>query len=355
MKNIKKILAAALVLVMVLCFTACHKKDEIAVRVGDVEFTSAYYMCALISADSEARAEVEENLKEGESTDDIDYFSKKIDGKKYVDWVEDRAIEKLKEAAAYKTLCKENKLELTEEQIADTTEYVSLYWNNYGYVSLFEPNGVSQNTFLQFNLDSLYSSLYFDFLYGAEGEKAISEDLLKQKLVENFVNANVLTVYFSEETDEEMAQIKSKFEGYEAALKSKKMTFEEVYHDYYANEHDNSQQETEESAPQDSHATILGSSDSSYSFVFYEEAKEMAIGEVKLFEQENSAGYFLVVKKDISKDPYYLETLDNDLRHIVADEEFKADMKEYYTPLKAEIEKSAIKPFKVKKIKYPES
>ena len=44
MKNIKRIFALALVLVMALTVTACHKKDEIAVKIGDVEFTSAYYM-----------------------------------------------------------------------------------------------------------------------------------------------------------------------------------------------------------------------------------------------------------------------------------------------------------------------
>lgn len=54
MKNIKRIIAAVLVSVMALGFTACHKKDETAVTVGKVNFTSAYYMCALINADSEA-------------------------------------------------------------------------------------------------------------------------------------------------------------------------------------------------------------------------------------------------------------------------------------------------------------
>ena len=42
MKNIKRIIAAALVSVMAFGFTACHKKDETAVTVGKVNFTSAY-------------------------------------------------------------------------------------------------------------------------------------------------------------------------------------------------------------------------------------------------------------------------------------------------------------------------
>ena len=117
MKNIKRVFALALVLFMALTVTACHKKDEIAVKIGDVEFTSAYYMCALINADSEAKAKVQEELSEDESTGDVDYYLKKIDDKDFVSWVEDTAIDYLKEIAAYKTLCKENDLEISAQAL----------------------------------------------------------------------------------------------------------------------------------------------------------------------------------------------------------------------------------------------
>ena len=354
MDKIKKISALALVFVMIFCFTACHKKDEIAVKIGDVEFTSAYYMCALISSDSEAKAEVEEQLSEDESTDDIDYYSLKIDGKKFVDWVEDRTIEKLKAVAYYKTLCKENGLELDEETVEQTESYISIYWNNYGYSQLFEPNGVSQQTFLQFNLDNEYSSLYFNFLYGKGGEKEIAEDALKTQLTDTFICADVLTVIFSEQTEEEMQAIKTKLEGYEADLKNNRKTFEEVYIDYNGSEKEDSSSDTEETKPSDKYATILGPEDSKFNFDYYDDVKEMAIGDVKLIEQENSGGYYLVVKKDISSDPYYLEYLDEDLRQIVGEEEFETETKAEYTKLEADIDKSAVSQFKVKKIKFPE-
>ncbi len=114
MKNIKRILALMLMIVVVMSVAGCHPKNEIAVTIGDLEFTSAYYMCALVTADSEAKSKVNESLTEEEqnSGEEIDYYSKKIDDKDYVKWVEDTAIEQLKKIAAYKTLCKENKLEL---------------------------------------------------------------------------------------------------------------------------------------------------------------------------------------------------------------------------------------------------
>ena len=163
MKSIKRIIAAALVSVMALSFTACHKKDENAVTVGKVKFTSAYYMCALINADSEAKSKVKESLSDSKSTTDIDYYSKKVDNKDFVKWVEDTALENLKKIAAYKTLCEENKLEISEEDKTNAETYANYYWTNYGYSSYFEPNGVGKNTYKQYMLDSYYSMNYIQF------------------------------------------------------------------------------------------------------------------------------------------------------------------------------------------------
>ena len=123
MNCFKKILAVSSVFVIAATAAACHPKDETAVTVGDVKFTSAYYMCALINADSQAKSKVKENLSDSESSTDIDYYSKKIDDKKFVDWVEDTALETLKEIAAYKTLCKENKLEVSEDEKTQAKTY----------------------------------------------------------------------------------------------------------------------------------------------------------------------------------------------------------------------------------------
>ena len=102
MKNTKRLVAVLLAIVMLLSFAGCHKKNEIAVTIGEIEFTSAYYMCALVSADAEARNLVYEALSDEEknSTAEIDYYSKKVEDKDYIKWVEDSAMDTLKEIAA---------------------------------------------------------------------------------------------------------------------------------------------------------------------------------------------------------------------------------------------------------------
>ena len=78
----------------------------------------------------------------------------------------------------------------------------------------------------------------------------------------------------------------------------------------------------------------------------------MKKGAIKLIEEED--GIVLVVKQDIKADKYYYETLDSEARHLIADDEFEADILEYAKTLKADINKYATGQFKVKKIKEPE-
>lgn len=368
MNFIKKIAAVILAVMMVMSVAACHPKDEIAVTVDGVEFTSAYYMCALIFADSEARSKVDEQLAEKSddekattSATDVNYYKQKIDKKNFVDWVEDRAIENLKQIAAYKIKCEENKVEIEEDVMNYAEQYASYYWSSYGYSSLLEPNGISEATYKKYMVDTYYSSAYFEHIYGEGGEKEISADEVNSTLLENYLIANMIDVSTGSMEDDEKTSTKEKLDGYVTALTAGTKSFEEIYHEYYGTDpeeaHPDTDEETEEGeAPLDSHASILGSEDtSSYASDYFEIAKAMTVGEVKLVEKEDKSGYVLLVKQDISADPYYANNLDLAVRNLLKGEEFEEEMKSYAKDLKTDINSYAVKQFKVKKIKYPES
>lgn len=354
MKTLKRIFACVIVLIMALTVSACHKKDEIAVKAGDVEFTSAYYMCALINADSEAKTKVQEELSDEESSTEIDYYSKKIDGKKYETWVKDQALENLKEIAAWKLLCKENKVELTEEEATNAQTYASYYWSSYGYSLYFEPNGVGEKTYTQYMKDSYYSEAYFNHIYGKDGEKEIAADDVKKEIYKSFIIADILDASFtSEMTDTEKNTLKTKLDGYVTALESGKKTFEQVYNEYNSVEESDEKTESED-GPKDPYAQVLGAQGTVYESEHYDTVKKMKTGEVKLIKLDNDAGYTLIVKQDIKADKYYLESLDSTTRHALKDEEFKATVDEFKKEIELDINNYAIKQFKVKNIKEPD-
>ncbi len=358
MKTAKRILALALVCLMALSFTACHKKGEIAVKINDYEFTSGYYACALVFADTQARSIVEENLDEDEDTTNIDYYKHKVEDTDYVKWVEETALTNLKAIAAYKENCDQNKLELEEDTVELALANAEYLWDSYGYSLLLEPNGVGKQTFIDYTTDSYYADLYFDFLYGADGAKAIAAEDVKKELTDNYVLANVIEVDFSGMGEEDKTAAREKMVGYESALKAGSRTFEEIYlehNDISAEDHTHEEAEEGELEPQDHHASVLGAEDTDYASDYYEDAKKMEMGEVKLITLEDEAGLVLLVKKDISSDPYYLDNLDTTLRNALKGDEFTEDTAEYAEKMEITVNKSAVKQFKVKKIEYPEA
>lgn len=354
MKIFKKIAALLLVCLLALSAVGCHKKNEIAVTVDGFEFTSAYYMCALINANSEAQNKVYETLKEDEKQKEIDFYSKKIDDKNFVTWVEDRAIEMIKEIAAYKSLCKKANLKLDDETKANAQSYASYYWQS-GYSQYFEPNGVGESTYTNFTVDSYYSSLYFEHLYGKDGEKEIAADEVKNKIYDNFITANLIDVTFSEETDSEKTAIETKLNDYAAKLKNKSITFEQAYKEYYEikDEETNNTTESNDPKPKDEYATVLGAEGTGYEHDFYSDIQKMATGEIKVIKKENNAGLLLVVKQDIKADAFYLDNLDLTARHLIKDKEYSDDISKTVKALKPEVNKYAVKQFKVKKIVEP--
>lgn len=374
MKMMKKMIAIVLVSLMALSFCACHKKDEIAVTVGDVEFTSAYYMCALINADMEAQSLVYEGLSEEEQAAEIDYYSHKVEDTDYVEWVENRALENLKEIAAYKILCKENELTIDEETQSYVEQYTEYYWTSYGYSTLFEPNGVSKTTYTNYSLDATYSSLYFDHLYAEGGEKEITADEMSKAIAESFVLADTISTTFTtddgtEMTEDEIAALKEQFNGYVTAIQNGTKTYEQVYHEFNGTDEaddtatdtttEETTEETEEEEetvdPINRHASVLGAEETDYASDDFETVKAMAVGEVKLIEVEDNGGLKIYVKRDLAADTYYVDQIDSSVRHLLKDEEYENTIAEYVKGLEFKVIKYAVNQFKVKKIVYPEA
>ncbi len=358
MKSFKRIIAAALTLLLALSFAGCHKKDEIAVTIGEVKFTSAYYMCALLDADRQAKALIYEDITEEEQATGFDIYSKKVENKDYVTWVEEKAVSNLKTIAAYKILCSKNKLELKEEDKSNAQLYASYAWAQ-GEAAYYEPNGVSQNTYNNYMTDNYYAETYFNHLYGKGGEKEIAADKLKTKMSENFVTANILSAEYTEGmSDADKTTLKNKFTGYMNSLKDGSKTFKAVYDEYkgvtaQTETAEKTEEESEEPKPKDEYASIIGAEDTGYDAAYYETVKKMAVGEIQLIELEDKSGLVLAVKQDINADPYYIDALDSTLRHLIADEEYEKTINEYVKTLKVDINKFATGQFKVKKIIEP--
>lgn len=351
-KILKKTVAVIMTALICLSFAGCHKANEVAVKVGDTSFTSAFYSCALVFADTEAKNNLSESLGDAYSEDTV--YSQTIDGVSFVDWVKNRAMETLKSFAVYEAKCKENNIDMTSA--FSSAEYTaSAYWT-YGYSTIMEANGVSLNTFKNYMKYNSYMQAYFDFLYGESGSKAISSDEINGILSEQYAYINIISTDATKLSETEYNEAKAKFDAYAERIK-KGEKFAKIAAEYNGNTYN----ETEGSVVfSHADATILGGEGTSYESKYFSLASDMKSGDIKVVKSEpDSDGnslLCLILKGDIfDESNTSLESLKNTIRWDLKGDEFDADLKAEIDSAAVTEIKRATKQFKVKNIKYPEA
>lgn len=390
MKTIRKIVSLLLVLALGLCLVACHPKNETAVSLGDIKITSAMYSYYLMMADMEAQNRVSESGVDT-SAEKFDIYKQEIDGKSYVDFVEELALNNCKKAIAYMKLCKDAGLELSEESISNAEQTATYYWYYYGYSRTLPLNGISYETFVEVNKINYYGDTYFLHLYDKGGDKEIPEADMMSTMTENFVGAYLIEKTY---TDATLKEIKEQFEGYKTRIE-KGEEFKTIKEEFdKAEEEKNNTSSGSTSSNTSSNATSSGTSsnatssntssdatssgttsseaegpkakdeliqikgsdkteDSGYSFAKFDDLKAMAKDEVKLIEDTENKVIYLAVKKDITEDTYYREELLNaTLLYLIKGEEWEEFIKTYTLELECDVNKYALGQFKVKKINY---
>ncbi len=355
MNTLKKLAAVLLCCVMLLSFAACHPKDEVALTIGDVEITSALYMYALISADGEARSKVDEaKASDSESNAEIDYYAEKVEDKKFEVWVKERALELCADIAANETKFRDTKLSLTEKQETEIAQYVDYYWSYYGYQALYETNGVSKQTFSRAFKSSYYLNEYFLSIYGEKGTNPVAKDEVTKTMDENFAVANVLSASLTDLKDAEKTETINKFNGYLSRLE-KGEEFGKIYNEYYEikdseNETD-TKEDSDEAAPKDEFASILGSEETDYKNDNFKTVKEMKIGEIKLVKTDDAVT--ILIRGDMMADEYWIDSLETPTLNLIKGDEFTKDMADFAKKLSVKKNNYAINRFKVKDIVYP--
>lgn len=370
MKRIISIICLVLVLCLSLgTLTACHSKDETAVTVNGHKIRTATYMCALLQADNEARTKVYEELSKAEDFDsskEIDYWSQTVDGKDYETWVRDRALALCKTYVATLQKCEELGVKLTDEQVSNTEYYASYNWSNNGYSYLYQPNGVSFETYLDYYKNSALSSAYFLSIYGKDGAKALSDDEINKAISENFDLMNYLASAFTtddgEIKDEDtIAAEKAKLESYADKINNGIMTFAEASKDWNGEKEDaatgdnevtDTDEGEEKEKPLDETAILIATadSDSSYASDYFDKVHTLEIGKATVISEDDRN--VLLVRGNLTGDPYYMKNLYNDAVSLLKYSDFEKEHDEYAQSLEASVNSYAVKRFKLKDLDY---
>ncbi len=360
MKKFKSLLAVILVLLLMFSFTGCiHKQNEIAVEVGNTKFTAAQYSYALLMADSEAQSLVDEQLKEAgtdTSVTAVDYYAQKIEDTDYVTWVENRAIEMLSEYAAYEQHFTEAGLTLDDEAKSEIESYAEYYYPY--YQAVYEANGIAKETYIKMLTYDIYADEYFTYLYGKEGSKEIPAEDVNKAFSESYRIALVLQTDVTEMEEADLNNAKADLEHYKEHLE-KGESIVDVY-----NEFNGLSEETAETgnSPAEDEADVVSiladpEFDSGYGIDFWTDVKDITAGKAQILEAEQDGTSYLrlvYIVEIAEDDTSYVEQMDANIRWVLKNEEFKADISAFASGMNVVKNKYAMSAFKVKDIDYGE-
>ena len=378
MKTVKKLVAALLCAVLLLgCFAGCHEKGATVATVTldkkEFKVPAGVYLTMLINADSEARSKVAEALQEEEKdTEDINYAKQKIkvDKKEYkfYDYVMMRAKEMVSEYLVTAYMFDKYELKLSEENESAMQQYVSYQWAYNGNAYLFEPNGVSYESFEDYmKVNMYYRSDVFDYFYDEGGEKAPAKADIEKALQEHFAIANLLEISIKDKdgkdlAEDELTKIADKIEGYCTRINDGSATFADIKAEYEAetktedeeeDEEETTETETDttESKPKDENAVVMGDSETSVSHGSYEAVKALEVGKATLVK--GTDGYYrLAIKQDILADEYYFTTYRDETVRIMHAEDFNKFIADEAGKLKIEYDSYEVDYLAPKKISY---
>lgn len=395
MKTVKKLIAAlACVALLLGCFAGCHEKGATVATVTldkkEYSVPAGVYLTMLISADSEARSKVAEAITAEDAdadTSNINFSKQTVtadDKKEYKfnDYVLMRAKELVSEYLVTKYMFAKYDLKLSDESQSAMEQYVAYQWAYNGNAYLFEPNGISYDSYQEYmKVNMYYRSDVFDYFYNEGGEKAPAKADIEKAIKEHFTAANILEISVKDDDGKDLAEdklteIADKIQGYCDRINDGKATFAEIKEEYDAenkkaeekdeedhedHDHDHEDAEAEDEAedteedetakPKDETAVVVGDDETSVASQNFAEITKLEVGKATLLKCTD--GYYrLVINQDILADEYYFDTYRDETVRIMHAEDFNDYVAKEAKKLKITYDSYEIDYLSPKKISY---
>lgn len=233
MRNIwKQVVAVALSLALCLSFAGCYDENKTwAARQGDDEMPIGGYIYYLYSAYSEAASKVDTETK---------VLDSEIEGEDASQWIKDLAMNYLQAYYYIENKFDEYGLEMTEEDQEQVENTTSSLWPY--YQSTMEDMGISRSSFEQaYSLYGVKFQKVMAAMYGEGGELALDENAMKDYYCDSYVTYEYFYAPLTttnddgdsvDLTDEEKADLKSKFETYVDEINAGNTTVSDAADEY---------------------------------------------------------------------------------------------------------------------------
>ena len=193
--------------------------------IDGVKIKAGIYIYYSYQAYTEATSTIQKQNSDLDTTDEEVVKAQTIDGKDAETWIKDRTMEYCKEFVAIQKDFDAKGLELSTEQTNQVKNYISSAWDSSG--ETFEKNGIAESSVQDIFLSTYKEQELFQHYYGADGEKGVTEDELKEYYEDNDARVRYITFDLKDGNgdllkDDGKKEMKSMVEDYLSVLKTLK-------------------------------------------------------------------------------------------------------------------------------------
>ncbi|MCI9575633.1 MAG: hypothetical protein HFJ84_02970 [Clostridiales bacterium] len=229
MKLWKKLTAVVTTCALAVSLAACSeaapaswiaKNDNMTVSAGVYHYylTNAYYQANMKTSDYSASV-----------------FDQEIDGVNGEEWIKTQGLQSVKNLLLVEDMMTQYKLKLSDEDKLAILDQVKTQWNATGVQESMEKMSISQDDIKTAVYDfSAKNTTVFEYLY-TQGEKAIPQEDLDAYFQENYTGFRYVlqSTYenYQSLSDEELAALRTQFNGYTDGIKAGSMTLEDAAKD----------------------------------------------------------------------------------------------------------------------------
>ena len=238
MKKTNKIIAFILSAALIFAFAGCGTNTRYIATVNGEGIAAGVYIINQYYAAREAQGKFFEAYPE-EDYPDIDFWAVgfnhdeyQIEGVKYSEWVNNRALELTAKTYAIEEMFKARGLSFTAEELAEYNTEITKRWNEdmdkdqidefyemYGdmaydfamqlglggltWAQFFEEKGVGKESFAFLTMGDRRAAAIFESIYGPDGTNPVPDNVWKSIFEEEYVRFNLLEVKLVDDDGEE--------------------------------------------------------------------------------------------------------------------------------------------------------
>lgn len=340
MKQIKKMLAVLLVLVLMLTMTSCSgsvgkwiaRTENTEVPVGAyLMYESVYYQYATYYVKDYTKSPLKQDVTTGEGDDKVT-----MNGS---DWIKKQTMDIISNAITVYEECKRLGIKLTDAEKDIVLDDAATMWEQ--NAASYKQVGVGQKSLeYMYEYNELYTKL-FDSIYGTKGTKPVKDEDLKKYVTDNYDSVHYFSVSLKDANNKTLSkEEQNKIEDELEALGEKLNSGEEF--DKIVAEYNKAHEKATVTAKH-----VVGVMEDQFASDLYKKLDKCEPGSAVVVEYSNYMYLLYREKIEDAVDEYLKENADT-IRHEMKDEEYTKYLEEAEKKLTIEINDAAVEKYSPK-------